>query len=154
MTKPTFSPQRSRPASDGGFTMIEMVVVVTIIGVLVAIAIPLYGKYRTSAENKSAKSDVRGAVVLIEQCFTDNGNAYPAGGGALSPAATGPLVITCAGSPVNISISSGNALKLVTVGTPITAYKVLGTHVGNGKNYCYSSTVGGDPKDVGTATTC
>src|ERR1700755_1253276 len=68
---------RDRSNKDGGFTLIELLVVVVIIGVLIAIAIPLYLNYRKGAENKSAASDLRGAIATIEQCYTDNNNAYP-----------------------------------------------------------------------------
>src|SRR4051812_44578123 len=63
---------------DEGFTLIELLVVVVIIGVLVAIAVPVYLNYRQGAADKSAQSDVRGAVSAIEQWYTDNGNTYPA----------------------------------------------------------------------------
>src|SRR5690349_9576936 len=66
-----------RAEGEGGFTLIELLVVVVIIGVLVAIAIPVYLNYRKGAENKSAQSDIRGAVTAIEQYYTENGNAYP-----------------------------------------------------------------------------
>src|SRR6201994_4060030 len=62
---------------DEGFTLIELLVVVVIIGVLVAIAVPVYLNYRKGAADKSAQSDVRGAVSTIEQFYTDNGNSYP-----------------------------------------------------------------------------
>src|SRR4051794_41861293 len=62
---------------DEGFTLIELLVVVVIIGVLVAIAVPVYLNYRKGAADKSAQSDVRGAVSAIEQFYTDNGNTYP-----------------------------------------------------------------------------
>ena len=52
--------------------------VVVIIGVLVAIAVPVYLNYRQGAADKSAQSDVRGAISAVEQYYTDNGNAYPA----------------------------------------------------------------------------
>src|SRR5690242_21480618 len=70
---------RNRDArDDAGFTLIELLVVVVIIGVLVAIAVPVYLNYRKGAADKSAQSDVRGAVSAVEQYYTDNGNQYPA----------------------------------------------------------------------------
>ena len=62
---------------DEGFTLIELLVVVVIIGVLVAIAVPVYLNYRKGAADKSAQSDVRGSISAIEQYYTDNGNTYP-----------------------------------------------------------------------------
>jgi len=54
-------------------------VVVVIIGILVAIAIPLYLGYKHGAEDKATESDIRNAVPLVEQAFTDvTPNAYPA----------------------------------------------------------------------------
>jgi type II secretion system protein G len=61
---------------DRGFTLIELLVVVVIIGILIAIAIPLYLNHENGAKNKSTASDLRGAVSALELCFTDNG-AYP-----------------------------------------------------------------------------
>src|SRR6185436_5548919 len=71
--------REKRAHGESGFTLIELLVVVVIIGVLVAIAIPVYMNYRKGAADKSAQSDVRGAVSAIEQFYTDNGNTYPVG---------------------------------------------------------------------------
>ena len=46
--------------------------VVVIIGILIAIAIPLYLNYKKGANDKSAQSDLRDAVTTLEQCNTDN----------------------------------------------------------------------------------
>ncbi|MGN6606227.1 MAG: type IV pilin protein [Jatrophihabitans sp.] len=68
---------RARRANgEKGFTLIELLVVVVIIGILVAIAIPLYLNYRNGAENRATQSDVRNAAPALEQFLSDTG-AYP-----------------------------------------------------------------------------
>src|SRR3978361_1863108 len=68
--------REERANNEGGFTLIELLVVVVIIGILIAIAIPLYLNYKKGANDKSAQSDVRGAVSTLEQCNGENSD-YP-----------------------------------------------------------------------------
>ena len=74
-----------------------------IIGVLVAIAVPVYLNYRKGAADKSAQSDVRGAISAVEQFYTDNGNAYPADHDRQAP--TAPRSMT--GAPAGKATVSG-----------------------------------------------
>ena len=59
---------RRNLSRDEGFTLIELMVVVMIIAVLIAIAIPSFLGFRKSAQDRSAQSEVRN-VLLSEKAF-------------------------------------------------------------------------------------
>ncbi|MCY1304751.1 hypothetical protein D9M70_545200 [compost metagenome] len=50
---------------SGGFTLIELMIVVAIVGVLSAIAIPQFSEYRAKAGDASAKADVNNSIRLF-----------------------------------------------------------------------------------------
>jgi type IV pilus assembly protein PilA len=136
-------------SDDDGFTLIELLVVVVIIGVLVAIAVPVYLNYRKGAADKSAQSDVRGALSAVEQFYTDNGNTYPdtitgTNGGA-TPVTSLTLDIS-GGSNVSkqtITLSDKTQLGYVKVAGGLS-YKLCATNSGgSGKWYVYDSANGG-----------
>ena len=74
---------RKRLAGDEGFTLIELMVVVMIIAVLIAIAIPSFLGFRRSAQDRAAQSDVR-SVLLVEKAIWLEDNAYTADEGRIS----------------------------------------------------------------------
>jgi type IV pilus assembly protein PilE len=73
-----------------GFTLVELMIVVAILGILAAIAIPTYRNYVSSAKRSEAKANLETLRLLEEQYFADQ-RTYLAGAStnALMAAGTG-----------------------------------------------------------------
>ena len=133
----TLSRLRER-RDDAGFTLIELLVVVVIIGVLVAIAVPVYLNYRKGAADKSAQSDLRASIATIEQYFADNNNSYPA---ITTAQSVGPADAKLVIGSQKITLSDRTLFSYVPAGT---TYAVCATNSGgSGKIYVYNSANGG-----------
>lgn len=113
-----------------GFSLAEVLVTVTIIGVLTAIAIPVYTNQKRQAVIATLKSDAQvnaGEIVAALSEYTSNG-AQAAGFSATTSGATMTITLGTGFAPgslpptqsVKVSLSSGNqltgALKVSTTG--------------------------------------
>ena len=75
---------RKRARSESAFTLIEILVVILIIGILAAIALPAFLNQRSKAQDTEAKLAARTAQTALETLYTDERSyAKPAGATSL-----------------------------------------------------------------------
>lgn len=92
------------PKAEQGFTLVELLLIIAMIGLLAAIALPLLEGYRQRSYDSQAVSDLKQAALAEEAYFTQNSNYTDCIG-----------TITCEGTLPNFKASAGTNVSMFQV---------------------------------------
>lgn len=114
---------------NSGFTLLELLVTISVIGILTAIAIPQYQQYRQRGFDTRASSDLRNVALAEEAYFLDWEAYYSC------------LNSTCTNLPGINVISKGVTIAVNSTATGFTA--TASHNLGTGKVFAWDSSLGG-----------
>lgn len=113
---------------QGGFTLIELMIAVAIVGILAAIAYPAYTSQVMKTQRSDAKSSLLEAAHNLERCYTEY-NAYDNGGCPAVPGTSdeGYYTITAATTANTFTLTANPASGVVVNDTECDKFTLTNT---------------------------
>jgi prepilin-type N-terminal cleavage/methylation domain-containing protein len=120
-----------RRTSSKGYTLVELLIVVVIIGIMATIAIGRFSSIRGKAYDGAAKSDLRNAITAQESYYADNQ--------------------TYAADVADLEFQASPNVTTTVVAGDIDGYEMTASHAdANAKDFCVNS----DDGSIVEGTTC
>lgn len=113
-----------------GFTLIELMIVVAIIGILAAIAIPQYQTYVAKSQVSRVVAEAGSIKTAVEACILDGKTTVGVGTGECDPQATGSTLVDGA-TQVGGNLAAGTGVPQVTIGATATDDSTIVATFGN-----------------------
>ena len=143
--------KRNASGSSEGFTLIELLIVIIVIAILAAIAIPTYLTQRNKAKDAAVKEGIHSIAIGVASYAGDHRDVYPATGG-LNTYLNGTYVDRWPRDPFsNVDMQSSASVGGHTYTSATDSFTLVG-HLSNGSDFTVAASGTSDPSSATSFT--